>query len=82
MVQANSRPKVIWRVLHDTLGRKRKSTDIKQLIDEDSNSEIIFENKNIALKFNNYFANIGNTYSVDFSDSSAFENYMSNDNEC
>ena len=80
MLQANSRPKLIWKVLNDALGRKSKSTDVKQLIDEDSSSEIISGNKNIAQKFNNYFANIGSTYGDHFSDSSAFENYMSSAN--
>ena len=37
-----------------------------QLIDEDSNSEIISGNKNIAQKLNNYFANIGNSYGDNF----------------
>ena len=40
MSQANSRAKLIWKVLNDALGRKSKSTDVKQMIDEDSNSEI------------------------------------------
>ena len=50
------------------------------MIDGDSDSEIISGNKNIALNFNDYFANIGSTYGNHFSDSSAFEKYMSSDN--
>ena len=72
MLQANSRPKLIGKVLNDALGRKSKSTDVKQLIDEDSDSEFFSGNKNIAQNFNNYFDNIGNTYGDIFSDSSAF----------
>ena len=62
------------------MGRESKSTDVKHLIDEDSNSETISCNKKNAQKFNNYFANIGNKYGDNFSDSSAFENYMSSGN--
>ena len=62
MVQIISRPKIFWKILNDALGRESKSTDVKQLIDENSNSEIISGMKNIAQKFNNYFANIGSTY--------------------
>ena len=80
MVQANSRPKLIRKILNDALGRKSKSTDVKPLINENSNGEIISGNKNIALNFNNYFANIGNTYGEKFSDSCAFEEYMSSAN--
>ena len=80
MLQANSRPKIIRKVLNDALGRESKSADLKQLIDEDSNSEIISGNKTIAQEFNNYFAYIDNTYGDHFSDSSAFENYMSSAN--
>ena len=70
-----------WRTsLKDALRRKSKSTDVKQLIDKDINSKIISGNKNIARKLNNYFANNGNTYGDNFSDSSAFENYMSSAN--
>ena len=74
MLQANFRPKLIWKVSNDVLWRKNKSTDIKQLIDEDSKSKIISGNKNITQKFNNFFANSGNTYGDNFSDSFAFEN--------
>ena len=77
MLQANSRLKVIWKVLSDALGRKSKPTNVKQLIAEDCNSEIISGNKNIAQKFNNYFDKIGNIYGDHFSDSSAFESHMS-----
>ena len=80
MRQANSRPKLIWKVLNDALGRKSKSTDVKQFIDEDRKSEIISGNKTIAQKLNNYFANIGNTYGDKLSDNSAFENNMSSAN--
>ena len=76
MVQAKSHPKLIRKVLNDALGRKSKSTDVKQLIDESSNSEIISSNKNIAQKFKNYFAIISNSYGENFSDRSAFEDYM------
>ena len=48
MLQAISRPKLIWKVLNDALRRKSKSTDVKQLIDKDRNSEIITGNKNIS----------------------------------
>ena len=75
--QANSRRKLIWKVLNDALGRKSKSTDVKQLIDENRNNENISGNENIAQKFNNYFVNIGNTCGDNFSDSSAFEDYIS-----
>ena len=50
------------------------------MIDKKSESEIISGNKNIAQKFTNYFANIGNTYAKKSSDSTAFEDYMSSDN--
>ena len=76
-VQAKSRPKLIWKVLNDALGHESKSTDVKQLIDVDSNNENVSGSKKIAQKFNNYFANIGNTYGDNCSDSSAFEDYMS-----
>ena len=46
------------KVLNDALERKSKSTNVKQLIDEDSDSEIISGKKNIAQNFNNYFATI------------------------
>ena len=52
----------------------------EQLIEEDSNGEIFFGNKNIAQKFDIYFANIGNTYAANFSDSCTFEDYMSSAN--
>ena len=45
MVQVNSRPNLIWIVLNDALRRKSKLTDCKQLIDENSNNEIISGNK-------------------------------------
>ena len=45
MLQANSRPKLVWKLLNDALGRKIKSTDVKKLIEEDRNSEIISGNK-------------------------------------
>ena len=80
MAQANSRPKLIWKILNDALGRKSKSTDVEELIDESRNSEIIPDNKNIAEKVNKYFENIGNTYGVNFSDSSTFDDYMSSAN--
>ena len=41
MVLANSRPKLIWEILNDVLGRKSRSSDVKQCIGENSNSEII-----------------------------------------
>ena len=44
MLQANSCAKLIWKVLNDALGGKNKSTDVKQLIDIDGNSEIISGN--------------------------------------
>ena len=53
MVQANSCPKLIWKVLTEALGLKSKSTDVKHLIDEDSNSETISGNKSIAQKLIN-----------------------------
>ena len=80
MDRANSRPKFIWKVLSDALRRKSKSTDVKQLIDEDINCEIFSGNKNIGQNFSNCFANIGNTYGDNFSGSSAFESYMSSAN--
>ena len=52
----------------------------EQLIEEDSNGEIFFGNKNIAQKFDIYFANIGNTYVDKLCVSSASENYMSSAN--
>ena len=36
MAQANSHSKLIFKILNDTLGRKIKSTDVKQLTDEKS----------------------------------------------
>ena len=45
-------------------------------MDGKSNSEIIPDNKNMAQKFNNYFANIGDTYGDNFPVSPAFEDYM------
>ena len=47
------------------------------MIDEDSISEIMSGNKNVAQKNINYFASIGDTYGDNFSDSSVLENYMS-----
>ena len=44
MLQANFRPQLIWKLLNGALGRKSKSTDVKQLIDVDSNSEFISGN--------------------------------------
>ena len=52
--------------------------DVKRLIDKNNNSEFISGNKNTAQKFNNYFSNMCNTYGEKFSDSSTFEDYMSN----
>ena len=80
MVQANSCSKYVWKASNDELGREGNSTDVKQLIDEDSNNEIISGNKSSAQKFNNNFANICNTHDDTFSDSSACENYMSSAN--
>ena len=58
MLQMISCPKLIWKILNNNaLGRKGKSTDVKHLIVEDSNSENISRNKYIAQKLNNYFAN-------------------------
>ena len=54
--------------------------DVKQLIDDSSNSEIISVNKKFAQKVNNYYANIVNSYGEYFFDSSAFENSMSSAN--
>ena len=59
------------------MGRNSKSTDVKQLIDENSNTDTISGNEKFAEKFNKYSTNIGNTYGDKFSDSSAFEDYMS-----
>ena len=42
MLQTNPRPKLIGKVLNDALGRESKSTDVKKMIDEDSNSKIIW----------------------------------------
>ena len=50
-------------------------------MEENSISEIISADKNIAHKFNNYLANIGNTQDENFSDSSAFVDFMSSANE-
>ena len=77
----NSRPKLIWKTLNDAPGSKNKSMNVKQLIDEISNSEIISGNKKFAQKFKNFFVIIGNTYGEKFSNSSVFEDYMSNANE-
>ena len=52
-VQAISRLKLIWKILHDTLGRKSKSTDVEKLKYENSNSEIISGNKNFTQKIKN-----------------------------
>ena len=49
------------------------------MTDENRNSKTKSGNKKIADKFNNSFANIGKTFCDNFSDSSAFENYMSSD---
>ena len=56
---------------------KNKPTNVKQLIDENSYSEFFSGNRIFAQKFNKYFANISNTNGDNFSDSSAFEDYMS-----
>ena len=80
MVQENLRPKLISKILNDALARKIISTDVKQLIDENSTSEIISGNRNIAQKFNNCFANTGNTYGEIFFDSSAFEEHITSAN--
>ena len=48
MVQEISHPKLIWKVLNDTLGRESKTTEIKQLINKIINSELISCNKNIV----------------------------------
>ena len=77
MAQASSRSNLIWIILNDALRRKTKSTDVKQLIDEDRNKGIVSGNNNIVEKFNNYFANIGNIYGENFRYSYAFEEYMS-----
>ena len=66
MVLADSSPKAIWKILNDALGRICKSTDVKQLIDEIRNNEIVSGNKIIAEKDNNYYTNIGNSYSKNF----------------
>ena len=42
--------------------------------------QVISGNKTIAKNFNNYFDNIGNTFSETISDRSAFENCMSSAN--
>ena len=60
MGHAISRPELTWKVLNDALGRKSKSTYIQQLIAQKNNSKTFSGDKNIAQKFNNYFANIGN----------------------
>ena len=62
MFQAISRPKLIWKILNDAVGGKSTSTDVKQLINENSNSKNISGNKSIAQKFNSHFAYIANTY--------------------
>ena len=77
MAQANSHPKIFWKTLNDALWRKSISTDVNQLTDDKSNSDLIHGSKNIALKINKFFVNNGNTYGKHFSHSSAFENYMS-----
>ena len=66
MAQAISRCKSIWKVLNSTLGCKLESTYVKLLINSKSNSETISGFKNITQKFNNHFANIGNTYGDNF----------------
>ena len=50
------------------------------MIEEDSKSENISVNKNIAQQFKNYLVNIGNTHGENFSDSSAFEIHMNSAN--
>ena len=60
MGQANSLPKLIWKVLSGALRRKSKSSDVKQFIDENSKNKVISGNRNIAQKFNDYFAIIRN----------------------
>ena len=53
-------------MINVALVRKSKSTNVKQLIGENRITEVASGNKNIAQKFNNYFANIGNTYMFKF----------------
>ena len=66
MIQENSRSKVIWKIINFALEPKSKSTDVKQVVDENCNSEIISSNKNVSQKFNNYFAIIDNKYGEKF----------------
>ena len=54
-------PNLFRKISTDALELESKAVDIKQLIDENRNNEIASGYKNIGLKFNNYFANIGNT---------------------
>ena len=48
MAKANLGPKVFRKILNDAMGRKSKSTDVKQLIDENRINEIVSGNNNTA----------------------------------
>ena len=57
---SQSNPKKYWEVLNEVFGRKGngKSTRVKQLSDEES-GRFITDEKVIAEKLKDYFANIG-----------------------
>ena len=73
MAQADSRPKLIWKILNDALTRTIKTTDVSQRIDENSDSEFISCSKNIVQKVNKFLAHISNKNDENFSESSAFK---------
>lgn len=76
MTLANSRPKLIWKILNNALGRKSVSTDYKLVIDKIRSHEIVSGNNSIGLKFKKHFANVGNTDGENFSVSYAFDYHM------
>ena len=78
MAQENSRPKIFWKIIIDALESKSESTDVKELIDENRNNEIVSRNKYIDEKYNNYFVVNGNSYGENFLECHAIEEYMNN----
>ena len=65
-------PKLIGKILNDAPERKCKSTNVTQLNEANRNNDNVSDNNSIAENF----VTIGNSYS----DSYAFEDYMSSVN--
>ena len=57
------------KIFNEALGRKNKSTVVKQLIEENRNNEFVSGNTNIAENSNKYFTTIGDSFGGNFSDS-------------